>query len=69
MKKSDIVWNYKTLDRFLARPLKMVTGSAMTSDGVADAKDRADLVAYLKQANETPEWGKTPQQPASPNSN
>ncbi len=55
MKKSGIVWNDKTLDRFLTRPLKMVPGSAMTYDGVADPKDRSDLIAYLKHVNDTPE--------------
>ena len=55
MKKSGIVWNAKTLDRFLTRPLKMVPGSAMTYDGVADREERADLIAYLKHVNDTPE--------------
>jgi cytochrome c len=55
MKKSGIVWSDKTLDRFLTQPLKMVPGSSMTYDGVADPKDRADLIAYLKHATDTPE--------------
>ena len=55
MKKSNITWSDKTLDRFLTKPLKLVPGTAMTYDGVADPKDRADLIAYLKHANETPE--------------
>ena len=55
MKKSRIVWNDKTLDRFLVHPLKMVPGTAMTYDGVAVPQDRADLIAYLKAANESPE--------------
>ncbi|TAM35488.1 MAG: cytochrome c family protein [Burkholderiaceae bacterium] len=50
MKKSKIVWNEKTLDQFLKSPMKMVPGTAMTYDGVPDPKDRADLIAYLKQA-------------------
>ena len=33
-------------------------GSAMTCEGVADPKDRSDLIAYLKRMNETPECGK-----------
>ena len=55
MKNSKIRWNDKTLDRFLATPLAMVPGSTMTYDGVPDAKERADLIAYLKRANQTPE--------------
>ncbi|MEP7138330.1 MAG: c-type cytochrome [Caldimonas sp.] len=55
MKNSRIVWNDTTLDRFLTSPLKMMPGTAMTYDGVPDAKDRADLLAYLKGADKTPE--------------
>jgi cytochrome c len=55
MKRSGIVWNDKTLDRFLAKPLALVPGSTMTYDGIADANERADLIAYLQQANGTPE--------------
>jgi len=50
MKRSKIVWNEKTLGRFLANPLKAVPGTAMTYAGVAQAKERADLIAYLKTA-------------------
>ena len=53
MKKSGIVWNAKTLDRFLAAPMQRVPGTTMTYAGVADAKERADLVAYLEQAGKS----------------
>jgi cytochrome c len=59
MKKSGVVWNEQTLDRFLAKPLAMVPGSTMTYDGVADPKDRADLIAFLKRVNETSACGKS----------
>ena len=49
MKSSGIVWNGKTLDRFLADPLKTVPGTTMTYAGVPDAKERASLIAYLEQ--------------------
>jgi cytochrome c len=55
MKNSRLTWDEKTLDLFLARPLKAVPGSTMTYDGVPDPKDRSDLIAYLRQVNETPE--------------
>jgi cytochrome c len=45
------VWNEKTLDRFLTKPLAMVPGSSMTYDGVPEARDRGDLIAYLQSAN------------------
>jgi cytochrome c len=54
MRGSRIVWNEHTLARFLAAPQAMVRGSTMTYDGVADAQDRADLIAYLAQADRSP---------------
>ena len=50
MKRSKLVWNEKTLDRFLANPLKAVPGTTMTYAGIDDAKERADLIAYLGTA-------------------
>jgi cytochrome c len=50
LKKSGMVWNRKTLDRFLADPLKTVPGTTMTYAGIKDAGERADLIAYLSRA-------------------
>ena len=58
MKNSKIRWDEKTLDLFLTKPLKLVPGSTMTYDGVTLPEDRANLIAYLKHVNETPECGK-----------
>jgi len=58
MKKSAIVWNEETLDRFLAKPLRMVPGTTMTYDGVTEQKDRVDLIAYLKKASKSSECAK-----------
>ena len=58
MKKNKIIWNEKTLDRFLTKPLKMVPGSTMTYDGIRDRQERADLIAYLKRANHSAECRK-----------
>jgi cytochrome c len=57
MQRSKITWNEATLDRFLAKPLAAVPGSTMTYDGVPDAQERAELIAYLKQANHSPACG------------
>ena len=54
LKRSKLVWNEKTLDRFLANPLKAVPGTTMTYAGVPDPKERADLIAYLKQEGKCP---------------
>ena len=58
MKKSRITWNEATLNRFLKNPLKMVPGSTMTFDGVGDARERTDLIVYLKQAGQSAECRK-----------
>jgi len=50
MRRSKLVWNPATLDRFLTNPPKVVPGTTMTYDGVADSRDRADLIAYLEEA-------------------
>jgi cytochrome c len=55
MQRADIVWSAATLDRFLADPLKTVPGTSMTYAGVKDSKERAALIAYLRQAGSGPE--------------
>lgn len=54
MTKSGIVWDEASLDRFLANPLKAVPGTRMGYAGVRDPQERADLIAYLKQASKDP---------------
>ena len=51
MKRSKIVWTAKTLDAFLANPFKALPGTNMGYAGVTDAKERSDLIAYLREAN------------------
>jgi cytochrome c len=58
MRRSKIVWNEKTLDRFLANPPNAVPGTAMGYAGITDRKERADLIAYLKQAGTSPQCKK-----------
>jgi cytochrome c len=55
MKRSRIVWNAATLDRFLANPMRVVPGTAMGYSGITDSKERADLIAWLKKANDSME--------------
>lgn len=54
LKQSAIVWDEKTLDRFLAAPMKAVPGTSMTYDGIPDRQERADLIAYLRHVDQTP---------------
>lgn len=48
MRGSNIVWDEKSLDAFISDPQKVVPGNVMPFAGVADAKQRADLIAYLQ---------------------
>jgi cytochrome c len=55
MKRYGVTWNAETLDQFLENPLKTVPGTKMGYAGVKDPQERADLIAYLKQASGDPE--------------
>jgi cytochrome c len=51
LKASGVVWDEKTLDAWLTSPARFIPGNHMTFAGVADARQRADLIAYLKAAS------------------
>jgi cytochrome c len=48
LKRAPVVWDATTLDRWLEDPQVVVPGNLMTFPGVKDARQRADLVAYLR---------------------
>lgn len=47
MKRANKIWDAAALDAYLADPQKSVPGNTMPFAGIADAKQRADLIAYL----------------------
>jgi cytochrome c len=47
LKKYGVTWDDKTLDEFLANPMAKVPGTMMVMP-VPDAKERADVIAFLK---------------------
>lgn len=47
MKHAGFVWTSAKLNDYLASPQKVVPGNAMPFPGIADPKQRVDLVAYL----------------------
>jgi cytochrome c len=49
MKRSGITWTAKSLDDFIADPQKMVAGNRMPYAGLPNARERADLIAYLQK--------------------
>ena len=50
MRKSGIAWNPQTLDTFLSDPQKFVPANRMPFSGLPDARERADVIAYMMQA-------------------
>ncbi len=48
MKRTTIVWDASRLDAYLNHPQQQIPGNTMPFPGIADAKQRADLVAYLQ---------------------
>ena len=52
MRPSGIVWDERSLDRFLKDPLTAVPGTAMGYAGVKDDAERAALIAWLREATQ-----------------
>ena len=49
LRKAGGDWTEADLDKFLTAPSKFAPGTTMNVDGVADPKERADIVAALKK--------------------
>lgn len=47
---SGVVWSPETLDAWLADPSEFVPGNRMIFTGIADPRDRADIIAYVREA-------------------
>jgi cytochrome c len=52
IKRSGIVWTSEMLDKFITDPQALVPGNRMPYAGMANASDRADLIAYLTKASQ-----------------
>ncbi|MDE5447023.1 c-type cytochrome [Bradyrhizobium sp. CSA207] len=48
LKRANFEWTVNKLDAFLTSPQNVVRGTKMPFAGMADARDRADLIAYLE---------------------
>src|SRR5712672_1396610 len=51
LKSSGIIWDDRALDGWLTDPKAMVPDSDMPFEGIKDAAVRANLLAFLKDAN------------------
>jgi cytochrome c len=50
LESSGIVWNDDTLSEWIKDPQHFIPGNTMTFPGMKDARQRADLLAFLKDA-------------------
>lgn len=50
LRDSGLTWTEARLDEWLANPSALVPGNIMVVQLANDPQDRADLIAYLKQA-------------------
>ena len=59
IKSSGVVWNDKTLDEWIKDPQHLIPDNEMPFEGLKNDQQRADLLAFLKQATQP---GHAPQQ-------
>lgn len=52
MKSADIVWDEAALDSYITDPRGFIPGNKMIFAGIKSEAQRADLIAYLKQATQ-----------------
>jgi len=50
LKRSGITWNTQSLESYIADPQKAVPANRMPYAGMPEARDRADLIAYIRAA-------------------
>lgn len=50
----DQNWEYEDLNKFLANPKTVVPGTKMAFAGISSAKERADVIAYLRSLSDAP---------------
>jgi cytochrome c len=55
LKAAGFTWDAARIDQWIANPRAVVPDTKMSFAGVKDAKDRTDLIAYLKTETSAPE--------------
>lgn len=51
LKTSGVVWDEATLDKWLESPSRFIPDNHMTFAGIPNAQQRADVIAFLKEAS------------------
>ena len=54
MMKMKQKWGYEELNKFMVKPRKYIKGTKMAFIGIKKAKDRANLIAYLRSLSASP---------------
>lgn len=54
MKGKQGEWSYESLNAFFAKPKAYIPGTKMAFGGLKKAKDRADLIVYLRGLSDSP---------------
>jgi cytochrome c len=49
-----LTWSYETLEAYLENPRALVSGTRMSFDGLDDAQEVADVMAYLRAYSDSP---------------
>ena|SRR5258708_3056644 len=60
LKSSGIIWNDDTLDEWIKDPQHFIPGNTMTFAGMKDRRQRADLLAFLKDATRPEQLSRQP---------
>jgi cytochrome c len=61
LKSAGIIWTDDTLDEWIKDPQHFIPGNTMTFPGMKDTRQRADLLAFLKEATRPGRAPKTAQ--------
>lgn len=54
MSNSGLTWDYETLDAYLTKPTRYLSGTAMNFIGLKKETDRAAVIEYLRQQADSP---------------
>jgi cytochrome c len=52
LKSAGVIWNDDTLDEWIKDPQHFIPGNTMTFPGIRNARQRQDLLAFLKDATQ-----------------
>lgn len=54
LSKMQGTWDFEEVNKLVYKPSKLIPGTKMAFAGLKDAKDRADIIAYLNSMSDSP---------------